>query len=85
MGLGKTLQVLSVLERMRTRKEFDSKPALIIVPTTLLTNWMREAAKFTPELQLVPFYGPNRNLSVEGADAYLTTYGTIRREEAFRR
>lgn len=85
MGLGKTLQVLSVLERMRTRKEFDSKPALIIVPTTLLTNWMREAAKFTPELQLVPFYGPNRNLSVEGADAYLTTYGTIRREEAFKK
>lgn len=85
MGLGKTLQVLSVLESMRTRKEFDSKPALIIVPTTLLTNWMREAAKFTPDLQIVPFYGPNRNLSVDGADAYLTTYGTIRREDAFKK
>lgn len=46
---------------------------------------MREAAKFTPDLQIVPFYDPNRNLSVDGADAYLTTYGTIRREDAFKK
>lgn len=40
MGLGKTLQVLTVLDKLRERGDLDKKPALIVVPTTLLTNWL---------------------------------------------
>ncbi|ANU67229.1 DEAD/DEAH box helicase [Turicimonas muris] len=78
MGLGKTLQVLSVLESMRSRDEFKNRPALVVVPTTLLTNWIREAQKFTPQLKILPFYGPQRVFQ-EDADVILTTYGTLRR------
>lgn len=41
MGLGKTLQVLSVMDALRHSKDLDPEsPALIIVPKTLLTNWL---------------------------------------------
>ena len=52
MGLGKTIQVLTFLEMLRRRGELDCRPgALAVVPASLLENWNREAAKFTPELK----------------------------------
>ncbi len=78
MGLGKTLQVLTVLDKLRERGDLDKKPALIVVPTTLLTNWLREAAKFTPELRMGLYYGTQRTDDFKGLHGILTTYGTLR-------
>lgn len=79
MGLGKTLQVISVLEGLRVAGDLKKKPALVVVPTSLITNWLREAAKFAPELRMHLFYGPDRTFPEEGAaDVILTTYGTLR-------
>ena len=79
MGLGKTLQVLAVLERLREQGELDLKPALIVVPTSLLMNWIKEAAKFAPKLRIAPFYGTGRSIEqCSGSHAILTTYGTLR-------
>lgn len=51
MWLWKTLQTLAILQ-----KEYDTKtlktPSLIVCPTSLVLNWMDEAAKFTPKLKV---------------------------------
>lgn len=61
------------------RGDLKKKPALVVVPTSLITNWLREAAKFAPELRMHLFYGPDRTFPAEGtADVILTTYGTLR-------
>ena len=69
MGLGKTVQVLS-------RISLDHPgPTLVICPTSLLDNWVSEVAKFTPDLSVSVFHGPERDLSTcVGSDIVLSTY-----------
>ena len=57
MGLGKTLQVLAFLELLRVQGALKERPALLILPASLLANWRDEAAKFTPELRLKLLHG----------------------------
>jgi SNF2 family DNA or RNA helicase/uncharacterized Zn finger protein len=82
MGLGKTLQVITALLKMKQEGAFKKIKGLIVVPTTLLTNWSKEIAKFAPELRLHLYHGPGRSLpQLNEADILLTTYGVIRSEE----
>lgn len=79
MGLGKTLQIITVLLKLKEEGELAKRKALIIVPTTLLTNWMKEIAKFAPDLKAAIYHGSNRNLKlVKEAEVIITTYGTVR-------
>ena len=55
MGLGKTLQVLTFLDDLRTKK--DDAKTLLIVPASLLGNWEKEIARFTPEIKLKILHG----------------------------
>ena len=55
MGLGKTLQVLTFLDELRTQKP-DSK-VLLIVPASLLGNWQKESARFTPDIKIRILHG----------------------------
>jgi SNF2 family DNA or RNA helicase/uncharacterized Zn finger protein len=81
MGLGKTLQIITVLLKLKEEGELAKKKALIIVPTTLLTNWMKEIAKFAPDLTAAIYHGPNRDLTkAKEAEVIITTYGTVRSE-----
>ena len=82
MGLGKTLQVLALLLRLKEEGGFDAGGALVIVPTSLLTNWQKEAARFTPTLQVDVFHGSKRELAKVRPDVLLTTYGVARTEAA---
>ncbi|OSM08774.1 DEAD/DEAH box helicase [Magnetofaba australis] len=52
MGLGKTLQILALL----TARAPDG-PALVAAPTSVCGNWLSEAARFAPTLNMIPF-GP---------------------------
>lgn len=82
MGLGKTLQVITTLLKMKEEGAFQKNKALVIVPTTLLTNWGKEIEKFAPELKVHIYHGTNRKLeALKEADALITTYGIIRSEE----
>ena len=45
MGLGKTIQVITTLLKLKEDGELEKQKALIIVPTTLLTNWAKEIQK----------------------------------------
>ncbi len=84
MGLGKTVQVLALLESRRTqRKKQKWPPSLIVVPRSLMFNWIEESHRFTPRLRILDHTGTDRDLE-EGwqktYDAVLTTYGTLRRD-----
>ncbi len=81
MGLGKTVQLLALLlERSRLP---DRRPSLIVVPKSLMFNWVQEIQRFTPELTYVEYTGLQRaELRDELAktNIVLTTYGTLRRD-----
>jgi superfamily II DNA or RNA helicase len=67
MGLGKTLQALCAV---RGR-------SLVVAPTSVLHNWMREAERFRPGLACALYHGPRRRLDSE-ADVTVTSYAILR-------
>jgi len=82
MGLGKTVQVLALLAERRLAGA-SPRPSLVIVPRSLLFNWQAEARRFTPELAVLPYTGPERTARREVIpehDLVLTTYGILRRD-----
>src|SRR5690606_17707231 len=62
MGLGKTLQTLAHLAALRGVQSGDGVqgPHLVVCPTSLVTNWVTEAARFTPDLRVLALHGPGR-------------------------
>jgi superfamily II DNA or RNA helicase len=83
MGLGKTVQVLALLESRRIRADTPRKPSIVVVPRSLVFNWMREAERFTPQMRVLDHSGVNRSVaSIDGSavDLVVTTYGTLRRD-----
>jgi superfamily II DNA or RNA helicase len=84
MGLGKTVQVLALLESRRTRRKRDRlPPSLVVVPRSLIFNWLSEAARFTPRLRVLDHTGIERDgEAFAGHDLVLTTYGTLRKDIA---
>jgi hypothetical protein len=86
MGLGKTIQVLAMLARRQAlirEGGIPHRPSLVVVPKSLVFNWIEEARKFAPELRVLNHTG-NARVEESGAltdwDVVLTTYGTLRRD-----
>jgi SNF2 family DNA or RNA helicase len=85
MGLGKTPQTLALLAS-RTEQRAGRGPTLLIGPMSLVGNWQREAARFTPKLRVYIHHGGGRHRgeelaeAVRQADLVLTTYGTASRD-----
>lgn len=81
MGLGKTIQTLSFVQHMVEEKQ--TGPNLIVVPTSVLPNWEREAEKFVPSLSLLAIYGTRREnmfKRIAKSDLIITTYALLRRD-----
>jgi uncharacterized Zn finger protein/superfamily II DNA or RNA helicase len=78
MGLGKTLQVIALLLKFKEEGRFEKKRGLVVVPTTLLTNWQKEIARFAPGLRAAIYHGSKRRLDLDDCDVLLTTYGLVR-------
>lgn len=76
MGLGKTIQVISLILKMKEEGTL-TKPVLVICPTTLMGNWMKELQMFAPSLDAVVYHGAERNLDVKH-DVIMTTYAIMR-------
>ncbi|XP_004685632.2 PREDICTED: DNA excision repair protein ERCC-6-like [Condylura cristata] len=79
MGLGKTVQIIAFLSGM-----FDAllvKHVLLIMPTNLISTWVKEFVKWTPGMRVKAFHGPSkdertRNLSriQQRSGVIITTY-----------
>ncbi|MET0384784.1 MAG: DEAD/DEAH box helicase [Polyangiales bacterium] len=85
MGLGKTIQLLAFLLHRLAQRPDDSRPALLIAPTSVIGNWEREAQRFAPTLTVVRHYGERRAeqlaaLSRAPGTLVITTYGLLRRD-----
>lgn len=65
MGLGKTLQTLSLVQYLKeSRKKSGLKdelrPCLVVCPLSVLSSWMAESRRWTPDLKVLRFHGPAR-------------------------
>jgi len=83
MGLGKTVQTLAHLHLEKSSGRAD-RPSLVILPTSLITNWRSEAQQFAPDLKVLPLHGPGRATrfhEIAQADVILTTYPLLVRDQ----
>jgi superfamily II DNA or RNA helicase len=89
MGLGKTVQTLALLLAVKAedaKNEGKRKPfkVLIVAPTSVVTNWLREMDKFAPSLRHALWHGSERKErqdELEDADVVVTSYALLRRDE----
>ena len=77
MGLGKTVQTLALL-----LDRAPDGPALVVAPTSVIANWLDEARRFTPTLNVVAYTGPTSSRSgrlddLGPFDLVVTTYGLL--------
>ncbi|MFK7819985.1 MAG: DEAD/DEAH box helicase, partial [Planctomycetaceae bacterium] len=101
MGLGKTIQVIDLLLMLRRQltrgkkaakqKQMSTQPSLLVVPASLIGNWLSELDRFAPALSVTVVHrsecsaetmrtlkeSPETELA--GMDVVITTYGLIRR------
>ncbi len=84
MGLGKTVQALAWLQHMR--EEMGPAPSLVICPASVVFNWNREAAQFTPSQKvLLLTAGEHRHSlrqEIPQHDLVVTNYALLRRDLA---
>ncbi|HSJ45068.1 MAG TPA: DEAD/DEAH box helicase [Euzebyales bacterium] len=75
MGLGKTVMLIAhVLAQTHG-------PHLVVCPTSVVTNWERELARFAPDLPVHRHHGPDRAGSLNDVEGVVvTSYGTLRRD-----
>ena len=82
MGLGKTVQTLALL-----LDRAPDGPALVVAPTSVVANWLEEARRFAPTLNVVAYTGAasSRSGRLEGLgpfDVVVTTYGLLQIDAA---
>ncbi|MFZ7112267.1 MAG: DEAD/DEAH box helicase [Desulfatiglandales bacterium] len=84
MGLGKTIQILALVARERERGE--TRPVLIICPTSVVNNWRKEAERFTPHLDVLVHHGLGRQKrttfrnTARSRALIISSYGLLHRD-----
>jgi len=86
MGLGKTMQVIALLLHEREIMP-HLLPTLLIVPTSVIGNWLKEIERFAPSLQAVIHHGPDRirdpqrfRSAIQKCDVMITSYTLARKD-----
>jgi non-specific serine/threonine protein kinase len=95
MGLGKTIQVISLLLAQKGRAG-KPVPSLLVLPASLLGNWQSELHRFAPSLTVIGLHpselektewqriAADPGPSLADVDVVLTTYGMLQRQEWLR-
>jgi SNF2 family DNA or RNA helicase len=82
MGLGKTLQTLALI--CHARAEGETRPFMVVAPTSVVSNWVGEAERFAPGLTVravtdtLARAGVPITDVVAAADVIVTTYTLAR-------
>ena len=84
MGLGKTLQILAILLEYKQNGE-KKLPSIVVCPSSLTLNWLKEVKKFTPELNagVVKGNAVERKNIIQNAEKYdliITSYDSLKRD-----
>ena len=83
MGLGKTVQIISFMSFLHDSGAL--KPALLVVPVSVMVNWKNELKRFAPGIQPAHEHrGSGRERNPERLAEHLvviTTYATLRRDQ----
>ncbi len=81
MGLGKTIQVIALLNYCRADRH---EKTLLIIPASLIGNWISEIGKFSPSLKYYVLHpSENKNEVIDESicekdyDLFITTYGIL--------
>ncbi|MCB9528902.1 MAG: helicase [Myxococcales bacterium] len=78
MGLGKTVQTLVALLDTHRGDEAVAGPSLVVAPTSVVHNWVSEAARFTPGLRVALHHGSQRGTPPTDVDVVVTSYALLR-------
>jgi superfamily II DNA or RNA helicase len=84
MGLGKTVQTIALL--LAVKQDEKAVKALIVAPTSVVTNWQRELERFAPTLKVALWHGADRKEqadAVRESEVVITSYALLRRDEEF--
>jgi non-specific serine/threonine protein kinase len=88
MGMGKTIQVLSLLLVLKRQTNGKQQPSLLVAPASLLANWASELERFAPGLKALiahPSALPAADLKtlepdrLQDVDLVITSYGSLLR------
>ena len=80
MGLGKTIQALALLVARA-----ETGPSLVIAPTSVCANWLNEAARFAPTLNVLRYGEGDRDEllnNLKPYDVVVATYGLLQLDQA---
>ncbi|MFN7022403.1 MAG: DEAD/DEAH box helicase, partial [Phycisphaerales bacterium] len=89
MGLGKTIQLLALLAHERASLPSEAPrpaPTLLVVPMSVVSNWVHEARRFTPDLKVLVQHGAERKTgetllhAAMAHDMVITTYALAHRD-----
>ena len=84
MGLGKTIQILALLLILKQKNKYCS--TLLVVPASLIGNWLAEAEKFAPSLKIFILHSSSLSSDeseqeirgkIENAAVTITTYALL--------
>ncbi|MBD3373510.1 ATP-dependent helicase, partial [candidate division KSB1 bacterium] len=87
MGLGKTVQTLALIQR--ETESGETRPVLLVCPTSVVNNWRKEAERFTPGLSVLVHHGTQRSKQskflkeAENHSLVVTTYALMQRDIEF--
>jgi SNF2 family DNA or RNA helicase len=87
MGLGKTPQTLALIQN--TWQKNGRRPTLVVCPMSVVGNWQKEAARFTPDLPVMVHYGLTRakgkafKKEAERSALVLSSYALLHRDFEF--
>ena len=84
MGLGKTIQLISVIQSY-IETEKNSKPSMVVCPSSLSLNWKSEIEKFVPSIKTLVIHGnaEERKKQIESINEYnlvITSYDLLKRD-----
>ena len=83
MGLGKTIQTIALLLSIKAEKKAQPLRSLIVAPTSVVTNWVRELERFGPTLSVALWHGAGRKeqkSELTQVNVVITSYALLRRD-----